>query len=48
LKTRKREDEENREKENERREHSKLSLKKSTNFPFVVLLHREKLFIKKQ
>jgi len=48
LKTRKIEEEVKRYKEKERGELFELSLKKSTDFPLIVLLPREELFIKEQ
>jgi len=46
--SRKREEEEKREKEKEIREHYELSMKNGTNFPLIVLLPMDKLFIKEQ
>jgi len=46
--SRKREKEEKREKEKEIREHYELSMKKCTNFPLIVLLPMDDLFIKEQ
>jgi len=46
--SRKREKEEKREKEKEIREHYKLSMKKVTNFPLIVLLPMDELSIKEQ
>jgi len=48
LKTRKKEEGGNIEKKKEIREHSELSLKKNTNFPCIILLPSEELFIKDQ